>query len=182
MLPTIAIAYRHKFLIFIFYAEDDADSGDNAIPLTMNKPTVKDFATQITALWTVFLLGTLFHTQLALMPLFHGLNVAESHAHSYVSVNAVMWFMLIFFCLPLLAIAGCTFYSSRQFRQLHFGMTLIYTVLNLLHLVLDSIIAVPSYQLVLMALLLGVGLLLNGVAYRWMRASSRIEQRFNPST
>ncbi len=148
----------------------------------MHKPIVIDFAARITALWTVFLLGTLFHTQLALMPLFHGLNVAESHTHSYISVTAVMWFMLIFFCLPLLAIAGCAFYSSRQFRQLHFGMTLMYTVLNLLHFVLDSMIAVPSYQLALMALLFGVGLLLNIVAYRWMRASSHFAKQFKPST
>ena len=148
----------------------------------MHKPIAIDFAARITALWTVFLLGTLFHTQLALMPLFHGLNVAESHTHSYISVTAVMWFMLIFFCLPLLAIAGCAFYSFRQFRQLHFGMTLMYTVLNLLHFVLDSMIAVPSYQLALMALLFGVGLLLNIVAYRWMRASSHFAKQFNPST
>jgi hypothetical protein len=33
---------------------------------------------KIIALWTVFLLGKLFHTQLGLMPLFHGLNVVES--------------------------------------------------------------------------------------------------------
>ncbi len=33
---------------------------------------------KIIALWIVFLLGMLFHTQLALMPLFHGLKVAES--------------------------------------------------------------------------------------------------------
>jgi len=145
----------------------------------MNKPATKDFAVEITALWTVFLLGTLFHTQLALMPLFHGLSVVESHAHDYVSISAVMWFMLIFFSLPLLAILGCAFYPSRQFRRFHFGMTLVYTVLNLLHFVLDSIIAVSSYQLVLMALLFGVGLLLNFVAYQWMKAASRATNRFN---
>jgi hypothetical protein len=148
----------------------------------MHKSVVNNFAAKVMALWTVFLLGTLFHTQLAFMPLFHGLSVVESHAHNYVSVNTVMWFMLVFFCLPLGAIAGCAFYSSGRFRQLHFGMTLMYTGLNLLHFVLDSLIAVPSYQLVLMALLFGVGLLLNLVAYQWMKASSRAEQRLTPST
>ena len=155
---------------------------DDTIPVTMHKPTDTTFAAKIIALWIVFLLGTLFHTQLALMPLFHGLSVAESHAHDYTSVNTVMWFMLIFFALPLLAIVGCALYPSPQFRKLHFGMTLAYTVLNLLHLVLDSIIAVPSYQLILMTVLLGVGLLLNGIAYRWMRASGKLPKRLNPST
>jgi hypothetical protein len=37
------------------------------------------FAVKIIALWTVFLLGTLFHTQLALMPLFHGLSLLAPH-------------------------------------------------------------------------------------------------------
>lgn len=157
------------------------NSADDIILLIMNKSVASEFSARIIALWTVFLLGTLFHTQLALMPLFHNLSVAESHAHDYISLNAVMWFMLVFFSLPLLAIAGCAFYSSRRFRQLHFGMTLLYTGLNLLHFVLDSIIAVPSYQLVLMALLFGVGLLLNGVAYQWMRTSNRTEQRLSPS-
>lgn len=138
----------------------------------MHKLTANHFATKISALWTVFLLGIVFHTQLALMPLFHGLSVTESHAHGLISVNAVMWFMLIFFCLPMLAIIGCTFYGSLGFRRLHFAITLVYTVLNILHLVFDSLIAVPGYQLVLMGWLLGVGLLLNLVSYQWIRAAS----------
>lgn len=145
----------------------------------MKKPTTKDFATAITTLWTVFLLGTLFHTQLALMPLFHGLSVVESHTHDYASVNAVMWFMLVFFSLPLLVVLGCVFFPSQKFVRLHFGLSLIYTVLNLLHFVLDSIIAVPGYQLVLMALLFGVGLLINLVAYQWLRVAVRTKNRLN---
>ena len=148
----------------------------------MPKPLTNKFATTITTLWVVFLLGILFHTQLALMPLFHGLSVAESHAHNYISIDAVLWFMLIFFSLPLLAIIGCTFYDSLKFRRLHFGITLVYTVLNLLHLILDSMIGVPSYQLILMALLLCVGLLLNLVAYQWIRGSGRVEKQLNPSS
>ncbi|MEM9447415.1 MAG: hypothetical protein AAGA75_02640 [Cyanobacteria bacterium P01_E01_bin.6] len=148
----------------------------------MYEPTINNFATKITSLWTVFLLGTLFHTQLALMPLFHGLSVTESHTHDYISLDAVMWFMLIFFCIPMLVIVGCAFYSSRQFRRLHFGMTLAYTVLNLIHFILDSIIGVPSYQLGLMALLFGVGVLLNLVSYQWVRAPGRAERHLHPST
>ncbi|MBE9140332.1 hypothetical protein IQ254_24560 [Nodosilinea sp. LEGE 07088] len=148
----------------------------------MNKPIANDFSARLTALWTVFLLGTLFHTQLALMPLFHNLSVAESHAHNYISVNAVMWFMLIFFSLPLLAILGSVFHPSLRFRKLHFGMTLIYSVLNLLHLVMDSVISVPGYQIVLMALLFCVGLALNAVAYGWIKAHDSSAKHFNFST
>lgn len=139
----------------------------------MNSSANNNFPFKITSLWTVFLLGTLFHTQLALMPLFHGMNVTESRAHSFVSVDAVMWFMLIFFSLPLLAIIECAFSSAQRFRQLHFALTVVYTVFNLLHLVADALISVPSYQLMLMTLLLLVGLLLNEVSYRWMKMPRR---------
>ena len=138
-----------------------------------NNSSVPNFPAKITALWTVFLLGTLFHTQLAFMPLFHGLDIAESHTHEVLALNVVMWLMLLFFCLPLLAIVGCVFSQARLLRRLHFGMTLLYSVLNLMHLVLDARIAVPSYQLALMALLLCIGLLLNRVAYQWMIFSGR---------
>lgn len=131
------------------------------------------FPLKVTALWTVFLLGLLFHTQLALIPLFHGINVAESHTHEYVNLDVVMWFMLIFFGLPLLAILGSVFWPSRPFRQLHFGMTLVYTVLNGIHLLMDVLVGAPSYQLMLMVLLFCVGLLLNWVGYRWMRTSKQ---------
>lgn len=133
-----------------------------------NNLPLPGFPAKITALWTVFLLGTLFHTQLAFMPLFHGLNIAQSHTHEVMALNVVMWLMLLFFCLPLLAIVGCVFSQARLLRRLHFGMTLLYSVLNLMHLVLDAQIAVPSYQLALMTLLLCIGLLLNWVAYQWM--------------
>ena len=139
----------------------------------MRNPPLPNFPAKITALWTVFLLGTLFHTQLAFMPLFHGLDIAESHTHEVLALGTIMWLMLLFFCLPMLAIVGCAFSQARRLRQLHFGMTLLYSVLNLMHLVLDARIAVPGYQLALMALLLCVGLLLNWVAYQWMILSKR---------
>jgi hypothetical protein len=150
--------------------------------LAMNKSIRNNLAFKITALWTVFLLGTLFHTQLALMPLFHGVNVAQSHTHGYVSMDFVMWFMLIFFVLPLWAIVGCAFSPNLRFYRLHFVMSLVYTVLNLAHLVVDVIIAVPGYQLVLMLLLLLIGLLINWVAYSaytWIKTNPKPQDSFN---
>jgi hypothetical protein len=120
---------------------------------------------KIIALWTVFLLGTLFHTQLALMPLFHHLSVIESHSH--LPVTLVMWLMLIFFMAPMGLIVISVFNASKGLRTIHFGLTLIYTGLNALHFLLDALIAVPPYQLVLMAFLFLIGLLLNLLAYQW---------------
>jgi hypothetical protein len=137
--------------------------------LTMRESSVNQFAAKITALWTVFLLGTLFHTQLALMPLFHGLSVAESHTHESIGLDAVMWFMLMFFALPVLTIIRCVFHPSPRFRKFHFGLTLVYSILNFLHFILDITVGAPSYQLALMGLLFCIGLLLNLVSYRWIK-------------
>lgn len=130
-------------------------------------------AIKIAALWTVFLLGTLFHTQLALMPLFHGMDVLISHTHEVIRLDVVIWFMLVFFMLPLLAILGCLFLPSLLFRQVHFAMTLIYTMLNLVHLIADELVSVPGYQLLLMFLLLFIGLMLNWVSFSWMSRPDR---------
>ncbi len=110
----------------------------------------------------------LFHTQLALMPLFQGLDVAESHTHEFMKLSSILWLMLGFFIIPLVAIAITIFNQSKAYRVFHWWLTLFYTVNNILHFVLDWFVKVPGYQLFLMAFLLGIGLLLNLVSDQWM--------------
>ena len=145
----------------------------------MNKTDRINYREKIIALWTVFLLGTLFHTQLALMPIFHGIDVAiMSHHHqetaTMAEVEPILWGMLLFFALPMLAIVGTAFYRFKRWRTLHFGLTLIYTVLNLAHLVADLLVdPIAWYQITLMSLLLAVGILLNLVSYQWLKSGIR---------
>ncbi|MGG6242638.1 hypothetical protein ACQ4N7_28860 [Nodosilinea sp. AN01ver1] len=138
----------------------------------LGRPSMAD---QLITLWTVFLLGTLFHTQLALIPLFHGLSVLAPHgqvATDISEISSVLWLMLAFFIAPLMAMVGICFFDSRQYRLAHLWLTLLYSVLNVAHLVVDiSIPPVAWYQVALMAWLVAVGLGLNGLAYRWFRAS-----------
>ncbi len=131
------------------------------------------YAEKIMALWFAFLLGILFHTQLALMPLFHGVDVTESHTHSYIDLDIIFWLMLIFFTVPMLAVFGAFFTPTLRFRQVHLGLTLLYTVLNLAHLISDIVVETPPYQITLMVFLLMIGLVLNVVTYQWMKAGSR---------
>ncbi len=132
-----------------------------------------NYQEKIIALWTVLLLGILFHTQLGLMPLFHSLPVAESQKATTMSeISGVMWLMLGFFVIPILAIMGTAFYDFRRYRVIHFGLTVFYSVMNLLHLILDLFVTpIFWYQIALMGLLFFVGLLLNFTAYQWMRAT-----------
>lgn len=132
------------------------------------------FALQVIALWVVFLLGTIFHTQLALIPLFHGLRVLAPHGHvatELSEISTILWLMLAFFAIPLVAIMGTCFFTSRRFRVVHFWLTVVYSILNLAHLIVDlTIPPIAWYQIALMACLLGVGLVLNWVAYCWAKA------------
>ena len=141
-----------------------------------------NYREKIIALWTVFLLGTLFHTQLALMPLFHGIDVAiMGHHHqetaTMAEITPILWGMLIFFILPMVVIVATAFYDFKRYRVFHFGLTIVYTVLNLSHAIADLLVTpIAWYQIVLMVFLLLIGIVLNLVAYQWMRMGSRRHQ------
>jgi hypothetical protein len=128
---------------------------------------------KIVILWIVFLLGLLFHTQLGLMPLFHGISVAEFQAQSLAQIAPVFWLMLAFFVLPIVAIVATLFLDSKAYRKFHFGLTLVFTVLNFAHLIADLMVQpIVWYQIALMVFLLAIGLLLNIVSFQWMRGRS----------
>jgi hypothetical protein len=135
-----------------------------------------NYPNQISALWTAFLLALLFHTDLGLMPLFHGQNIAHSHDTS--DISWVLWLMLAFFVPPLVAIILPTFTERKRDRIGHFWLTVIYSVLNLAHLIADLLVTpIEWYQIALMTILVLIGILLNLVAYRWMTHDDRQKSR-----
>ena len=91
------------------------------------------------------------------------------HSHAGGDVNAVFGFMLLFFVLPMLAIVASTFTVTKSYRVFHFYLTLVYSVLNLGHLIADIVVGAPWYQLVLMTILVIIGLLLNLVSFQWLK-------------
>jgi hypothetical protein len=126
-----------------------------------------NYANQIIALWTAFLLVLLFHTDLGLMPLFHGQSVAHSQDTS--DISGILWSMLAFFIPPLLAIILPTFTDSKRYRTGHFWLTVIYSFLNLAHLIADLFVTpIAWYQIALMTILVLIGIVLNLVSYQWM--------------
>lgn len=130
---------------------------------------------KIIALWSVFLLGLLFHTQLGLMPLFHSLDVAESHAQNLASIAPIMWLMLAFFVIPMGAIVGTVFTDTKRYRKFHFGLTVVYTFLNVSHFLADLLVPPRLwYQVTLMVILFAIGLLLNLVSFQWFRGKSKV--------
>jgi hypothetical protein len=117
----------------------------------------------------VFLFGMVFHSQLAMMPLLYGVDIAIPRYHGKTPVSH-LWMMLGFFAVPMLAIAATAFYVSWPYRIFHFGLTVVYSVLNFLHGAMDlTVRPIEWYQILLMAIIFVNGLLLNFVAFQWLQ-------------
>ena len=129
---------------------------------------------KIIVLWSVFLLGLLFHTQLGLMPLFHGLDVADSHAQNLAVIAPIMWLMLAFFVIPMGAMIATAFTETRRYRKIHFALSVVYTLLNFSHFLADFLVPPRLwYQVALMVILFAIGLLLNLVSFQWLREKAK---------
>ena len=65
---------------------------------------------------------------------------------------------------------------GKSYRIGHFWLTVIYSLLNIAHLIADlSVTPIAWYQIVLMMVLVAIGILLNLVAYRWMKHYPRYQ-------
>ncbi|WP_404790120.1 hypothetical protein [Altericista sp. CCNU0014] len=125
---------------------------------------------KIITLWAIFLLGTLFHTQLGLMPLFHNQAVAIHGARETDNIAWILWSMLGFFAVPMIAMVATLFDDSKCYRSLHFGITIFYSAMNFFHTVADLLVKpIAWYQVALMAMLFTIGLVLNLVSFQWMQ-------------
>ncbi|MCT0226553.1 hypothetical protein [Synechococcus sp. CS-1328] len=137
-----------------------------------------DYALRLRSLWICWLLATLFHVELGLMPLFHGQSPEiESHVDP-AQLPLLFGAMLGYFLLPLLAVLLIAYAASdptgsrrwRPWRRVHFWFSIVYTITNIPHLIAD--IVVPDSrldQVVLMVVLVLLGLAINLEGWRWWR-------------
>jgi hypothetical protein len=141
-------------------------------------PRPIDHALRLRSLWFCYLLAMLFHVDLGLMPLFHGLSPEIESQVPEARLPLVFWGMLLYFLIPLFSILLIAWSASdpegqahwRSWRRLHFWISVLYTATNIPHLIAD--ILVPdsrSDQVLLMVVLLAIGLLINREAWRWWR-------------
>ncbi|WP_254938193.1 hypothetical protein [Cyanobium sp. Morenito 9A2] len=137
-----------------------------------------DHALRLRSLWISWFLALLFHTDLGLMPLFHGQSVEiESHVAS-ANLPTLFAAMLAYMLMPLAALVLIAYGASsppgqkgwRRWRALHFGLSLLYSLTNLGHLVADVLIPdARADQIVLMGVMVVIGLLINREAWLWWR-------------
>ncbi|MFZ9621875.1 MAG: hypothetical protein ACO289_11795 [Prochlorococcaceae cyanobacterium] len=143
-------------------------------------------ALRLRSLWIAWFLCLLFHTDLGLMPLFHGLSPEIESQVDPERLPQVFWAMLLYFLVPLLAYVLNSYAASscvassdaashgaagwRRWRWFHFGLGVVYTVTNMAHLVVDILIPDSrSDQVLLMAVMVVIGLLINRESWRWCR-------------
>lgn len=145
-------------------------------------PAPIDHALRLRSLWTCWLLAMIFHVDLGLMPLFHGLSPEiESHVDPAL-LPLLFTAMLIYFLIPLGSILLISWQASdpasaglrwpHAWRRVHFWISVAYTVSNVPHLLAD--ILVPDSrtdQVALMVVLVLLGLLINREGWIWWRQS-----------
>ncbi len=124
---------------------------------------------QIIALWAVFLFGMVFHSQLAMMPMLYGQDVAMPSSSGKMPISH-SWLMLGFYAIPMIAIAATAVTAAPLYRMIHFGLTIAYTVMNFTHAAMDlRVKPIEWYQIALMVVVFINGILLNIVAFQWMQ-------------
>ena len=135
-----------------------------------------DHGLRLRSLWLGWLLAMLFHVDLGLMPLFHGISPQIKGQVADSQLPGLFATMLGYFLVPLAAVVGIAYASSnptsrrQPWRLAHWGLSVVYSLSNMVHLVAD--ILVPDSrpdQVVLMGVMVAVGLLINREAWLWWR-------------
>ena len=135
------------------------------------------YAQRLRSLWIGWFLCLLFHTDLGLMPLFHGLSPEIESQVAPETLPLVFWAMLLYFLVPLVAFVAIAYADGeagrpwRRWRWFHLGLGIVYSLTNIAHLVVDILIPDSrSDQVLLMAVMVLIGLLINRESWCWCRA------------
>ena len=142
----------------------------------MSEALSSSYAVRVVGLWMAWLLVMLFHVELGLMPLFHGLSVVIKSEVPATRVSRVFLAMLMYFLIPVFALlvavhaiadpAGWS--ASPPWRAGQFWLSVIYSLTNGIHLMAD--IRIPDSrgdQVLLMVVLTLIGLLINQQTWAW---------------
>jgi hypothetical protein len=107
-----------------------------------------DHALRLRKLWLAYLLAMLFHVDLGLMPLFHGLSPEIASEMPPARLGLLFWAMFIYFLIPLVCLLRIARAASepsrpggwRGWRRTHFWISVVYTFTNLPHLLIGGVI------------------------------------------
>lgn len=145
----------------------------------MNATALSSHAILIAALWLAWLLVMLFHVELGLMPLFHGLSVEIKSEVPASRLSRLFLAMLFYFLIPLFALLAAVhaiadpggWSATPGWRAGQFWLSVIYSLTNGIHLIAD--IRIPDSrgdQVLLMVVITLIGLLINQQTWAWWQS------------
>ncbi len=124
---------------------------------------------KIIVLWVLFLFGMVFHSLLAVMPLFFDASIAMPDTTGAVPAS-MMWMALAFYLLPMIFIATTLFVKSSWYKITNFVFSGLFSLMNVFHLFKHfSQAPVDFVQVTLLTFVLLTSILLNVAAFRWMK-------------
>lgn len=133
-------------------------------------------AMRLAGLWLAWLLVMLFHVELGLMPLFHGLSVQIKSEVPASRLPRLFLAMLLYFLIPLFALLAVVhaiadpagWSATLPWRAGQFWLSVVYSLSNGIHLLAD--VRIPDSrgdQVLLMVILTLIGLLINQQSWAW---------------
>lgn len=145
----------------------------------MNGAALSSHAILIAGLWTAWLLVMLFHVELGLMPLFHGLSVEIKSEVPASRITRLFLAMLFYFLIPLFAMLTAVhaiadpggWSATPAWRAGQFWLSVVYSLTNVMHWVAD--IRIPDSrgdQVILMGIITLIGLLINQQTWAWWQS------------
>ena len=110
-----------------------------------------------------------FHSLLAVMPIFFGANVAMLEATGVVPAG-MMWMSLFFYLIPMIVIVVILLIEAKWNKVTNFIITLVFTVMNIFHLTEHAGTSpVDPCQIILLTFVMIFGIILNIASYRWVK-------------
>ncbi len=88
---------------------------------------------KVILLWIVFLFGMMAHSQLAVMPVFFGVDVAMPEATGSMPAS-MKWMYLFFYLVPMLLVVGAMLSDAKWFRITNLLLSGVFGLMNAFHL------------------------------------------------
>lgn len=122
--------------------------------------------TKIALLWGTILFSLILHFLIETIPLFFGCYFSIYSEDGTMSVK-IAWLSLFFYLIPALCLTGTIYFSHKWFKLTNLIISVIYMIFNLVHLVMDGIIAENAIQFILLSFIMFISIILFIESFQW---------------
>ena len=124
---------------------------------------------KVILLWIVLLFGIMAHSQLAVMPVFFGVDVCMPEATGSMPAS-MKWMCLLFYLVPMLLIVGAMLSDAKWFRITNLVLSGLFGLMNAFHLY-EHLLETPKdmAQVVLLGCVFVFSMYQCLVSFRWVK-------------